>query len=387
MAYTSPGEFDKPGKYRIFVDVGSSAKGKRITKSRKVHATSPRDLKKKMREFQIEVDNKYKGDLDYDNVTVEELYEEWMQDVIEKKMAIKTRDNYERHFNKLLPVFGNKKLNSLKKATINKTFTTWEEAGERSLYDRFYALRSLLTYAVKLDIIPYHLMDGLNPPAKNTGETASFYDEAELVKLADALEKDSVLLPKYKVMAKLALSGGLRHGEVKGITMDAINYRAGYVDVNKQLAYDKRTKQYLLAQTKNKEERKVHFSEKVMNEIRNQQKYQMKMKEEMGNLWKGFKTTAGEEVLLLFSNVDGTPNDPSTLNKVWKKFLIRNELRVIRFHDLRHSCATFMLSQGEDFKTIAERLGHKDVRQTMNTYTHVTKEKQKVAAEYFDNIL
>lgn len=59
----------------------------------------------------------------------------------------------------------------------------------------------------------------------------------------------------------------------------------------------------------------------------------------------------------------------------------------IRFHDLRHSCATLSLEQGMDIKTISYMLGHTDAGFTMNTYMHVTDTMQQTVADAMGNLI
>ncbi len=59
----------------------------------------------------------------------------------------------------------------------------------------------------------------------------------------------------------------------------------------------------------------------------------------------------------------------------------------VRFHDLRHTNASFLLSLGVDFKTIQERLGHSDINKTLNIYSHVSMEMQKDAVNKLNKTL
>jgi integrase len=65
------------------------------------------------------------------------------------------------------------------------------------------------------------------------------------------------------------------------------------------------------------------------------------------------------------------------------RFLERNKLRYIRPHDLRHTSATYLLSQGIDLKTVSVRLGHSTTRITADIYAHRTKETDRSASELF----
>ncbi|UAL53515.1 tyrosine-type recombinase/integrase [Bacillus sp. CMF21] len=80
-----------------------------------------------------------------------------------------------------------------------------------------------------------------------------------------------------------------------------------------------------------------------------------------------------EHVNLLFANLDGIPCSPSSVSQFWQRIVKRYDLKKIAFHDLRHSSASYLLSEGFSMKATQERLGHKDIGSTRNLYTHVTK--------------
>jgi len=75
------------------------------------------------------------------------------------------------------------------------------------------------------------------------------------------------------------------------------------------------------------------------------------------------------------------PMNPSTAYDKLKSILKAAGLPDIRFHDLRHTFATHALTSGVDAKTLAGILGHTNASFTLDTYTHVTGEMQKNAAE------
>ncbi|AHD06032.1 site-specific integrase [Paenibacillus larvae] len=89
----------------------------------------------------------------------------------------------------------------------------------------------------------------------------------------------------------------------------------------------------------------------------------------------------------VFSNPDGKPIYFSRPTKWWIAFLEKNNLRKIRFHDLRHTSATLLINQGVHAKIISVRLGHADISTTMNVYRHALWSADKIAAEKFDHLL
>ncbi len=76
----------------------------------------------------------------------------------------------------------------------------------------------------------------------------------------------------------------------------------------------------------------------------------------------------------------------SQLYRVYKRLLKRAGLPNIRFHDLRHSAATIMISMGVNVKVVQEVLGHSKINMTLDTYTHVLPSMQQDATQRLDNL-
>lgn len=78
----------------------------------------------------------------------------------------------------------------------------------------------------------------------------------------------------------------------------------------------------------------------------------------------------------IFKWQDGTPFNPNYITRKWSKLLSQYNLRHIRFHDLRHSCASLLVSFGFTIKDIQEWLGHSDIQTTANIYAHLSAERK-----------
>jgi integrase len=89
---------------------------------------------------------------------------------------------------------------------------------------------------------------------------------------------------------------------------------------------------------------------------------------------------------LVFPSERGTPLDPRNLLRQYKELLIAADLPDIRFHDLRHSCATTLIAQGVHPRVVQEILGHSQISTTMNVYGHVLDATRRVAADAMDGI-
>ena len=78
---------------------------------------------------------------------------------------------------------------------------------------------------------------------------------------------------------------------------------------------------------------------------------------------------------------------PAYLSSCFSKALEQNHLRHIRFHDLRHSCATLLLAHGVPLKQIQEWLGHSDFSTTANIYAHLDAASKQKSAETMEEFL
>lgn len=83
----------------------------------------------------------------------------------------------------------------------------------------------------------------------------------------------------------------------------------------------------------------------------------------------------------------GTLISPHYLTSSFPKLLEKNNLRHIRFHDLRHSCASLLLANDVPLKQIQEWLGHSDIGTTANIYSHLDYKSKITSANVMDNIL
>jgi integrase len=102
------------------------------------------------------------------------------------------------------------------------------------------------------------------------------------------------------------------------------------------------------------------------------------------------RLTAGEnwaEHGLVFPTGVGTPLEARSLLRDFRQVIKKNRLPAIRFHDLRHTCATMLLVQGVPARVVMEILGHSEISLTMNTYSHVIPGLRRDAAARMDDLL
>jgi integrase len=167
----------------------------------------------------------------------------------------------------------------------------------------------------------------------------------------------------------------LRRGELLGLKWDDLDLSGGVLSVRRALALDK-----TFTQAKGSKGRSVRLTPVAVEALERHREKQVGQRARLDGLWQ-------ESGLVFTSNV-GTPLDPdNVIHRSFKPMLQRAGLPEIRFHDLRHTFATLMLSNGEHPKIVQEMLGHSQISLTLDTYSHALPSMQDRAVGRFGEML
>jgi integrase len=185
---------------------------------------------------------------------------------------------------------------------------------------------------------------------------------------------------RHEALYIVALTGGLRLGELLGLRWADLNWENGTLQVRRTLS---RTKRYGLTFSEPKTakgRRSVALPTLAVEALRRHKARQNEEKMRMRNVW--------EDGDLIFPNEKGKPMARQSLvHRSYKALLKRAGLPDIRFHDLQHTAATLLLRLGEHPKVVQERLGHATIAVTMDIYSHVMPDLQRDAAAKLDRLL
>lgn len=362
-------------KIKITVELGYNDRGKRIRKFKTVvvNSLSERVVNKAITSFEVEVANSKPKD--FNNLKYSEAVELWVENHV-MKLADNSIRNYSENIRESLDYFGDMKINNMKKIHFVEFKNHLISNNIGNAKGKFDVCKYVLTQMVEWDLLVSH--PGTNVSISKEVAEMDFYDEKEVRQLFSILEEES---QKYRVLIKTAILSGMRKSELRGLTIQNVDFKNNKIIVKHSLARSKKTG-YYLGPTKNKKIRTLSMPEDFMKELKEYVKEVRKLKMSLGDQWKGTS-----DMDLVFCNNEGLPHDSSVWNKVFKKILKRNEMRVIRFHDLRHTHASLLLSMGEKMKVIQERLGHSSITITMDTYSHLTKEDEDSAANLLSALL
>lgn len=239
-------------------------------------------------------------------------------------------------------------------------------------------IRECLQYGVRNDFVLTNVADKVTRP-KVTKFKASFYSVEEIQKLFEAIKEHELHLP-----IMLTAMYGFRRSEVLGLKWEAIDFENKIIKV-----------QHKVLETKVDGKRCIYKSNKLKNETSNRilpllpqaEELLLKQKEQI-EMNKSKLGKCYNEQNLEYVCVDniGRLILPNRLTKAFNKILAKNGLRHIRFHDLRHSCASIMLANNVPMKQIQEWLGHADFSTTANIYSHLDYKTKINSANTISNV-
>lgn len=244
---------------------------------------------------------------------------------------------------------------------------------------RYHAnIRKALQYAVKCELILTNPADKVDKPKKEQ-YIATYYNKSELNDLFVAIRDTPIKLPVL-----IASYYGLRRSEVLGIKWDAIDFDNKTIIIRHTISQTKVDgKLQIVAEDKTKNQSSyrtlplIPEIEELLLEEKANQEYNKKI----------FKKSYLNKDGYVCVNTDGSILKPDYVSHKFNQILKNNNLRPIRFHDLRHSCASLLLSNKVSMKDIQIWLGHSSYNTTANIYTHVDIESKQNSAIVIGNAL
>lgn len=181
----------------------------------------------------------------------------------------------------------------------------------------------------------------------------------------------------------LLVSTGLRRGEALGLTWSDIDLDTGQLRVRRNLQRIKRELLFGTPKTA-RSIRTVSLPRRCVDALRAHQEQQAREQKIAGKKW---QPPADQPKGLVFTTATGRATDPRSLNRMLTILCRDAKVRRVRVHDLRHTCASLLLAQGVDARTIMETLGHSTITMTLDTYAHVMNTTLRAAADRMDDAL
>jgi len=297
---------------------------------------------------------------DDENTTVGEYLDGWLKRSVRGSVRKSTydRDAYLVN-NHLKPALGRVKLKKLAPAHIQAFYRDRLDAGlSASTVHKMHAiLHKALARAVAWQMVPRNVSEAVEPPQPMTKEMHPL-SPADARKLLNAAHGE-----RFEALYVLAITTGMRQGELLALKWQDVDLEDAIISVRRTLT--RTGGRYTLGEPKTKKSRRsIRLTEQAKEVLRQHLERQLWDIRMLGDNY----TDQG----LVFTTDTGASVNPSNVRqRSFTPLLRKAGLPHIRFHDLRHTCATLLLSKGTHPKFVQELLGHATIAITLDTYSHV----------------
>ena len=309
---------------------------------------------------------------------------EWL-DTAKPTVAGATFNAYRRNAGKVIEYFDEKYpdvlLSEVTGLMIQQFYNDLHKSGLTPNTVKHYhaLLHRAFKYAVKMDLLGSNPTEKTELPKMNKF-TATFYNTEELEELFKAFEGDRMELVVY-----IAAYYGLRRSEVCGLKWDAIDFEQKKIHICRKIVNNfGNGKEEIVCEDALKTEaskRTLPLVPKIEKKLKEQRQleeyYSRLLKKDYDHSFDGFVCRDNYGKLI-------TPN---FITDHFKYVVKKKKLKKLRFHDLRHSCASLLVGNGVSMKAVQEWLGHSTFTVTANFYTHLEYESKRTSAETISRAL
>lgn len=371
------------------------------------------------------------GTIKADMLTFKSFADNWMQTYGANHLEATTRATYQANLqNNLYPRCGNLKLSEFRVSTVQALLDNMRATGytrndkhydysEQTIRTAKTVLSTVLAAAVEDGLLP------TNPCAVpqrrhkkvTSPQSVKSFSVEEASRFLDAMDKDIPVIceaktvirqgkpveikghinryfrlhPRYKTLFIVTLFSGCRRGELLALTWENVNFDRGLIRIQQAAAYTSETGQYIKAPKTQAGYRDIFLPAAAMDALKQLKRSQQKEIIKLGTAWEGSRQI---EENLCFAGDTGRMMAGSTPRKELNRFLTsynkafpEKALPVLTFHQLRHTSASLLISQGLDPVAVAQRLGHADAVTTLRIYAHSFEERDRAAADALESIL
>lgn len=366
--------------YTIVLNLGiDPTTGKRKQQWISVKGTK-KDAEKRLSELLNQLDNGIY--IKPGKTTLGEYLERWLRDYVQPNLSPRTVEGYTTIIRQhLIPKLGSYRLTQLKPEHLQKYYSEMLNNGHcngkgglsnQTVRHHHMVLHKAIHTAMEWGLLSRNVADAVSPPRVQRSEML-IWDEDDIRHFLGNAKDTS-----YYALFYLALSTGMRLSEILALRWVDVDLLLSQIYVNRSLHQLKDARFIIRPPKTTKGRRTIALPPSATSVLREHQKNQ--------NLERKMLGVSLNDDSLVFCQVDGKPLRPNTVSRAWTILAARSGLKVIRFHDARHTHASLMLKQGVHPKIVQERLGHSNIAITLDTYSHVVPGLQEAAAKRFDEV-
>lgn len=312
----------------------------------------------------------------------QEVYNLWInqyEKTLEESTFVKTAGYFKNH---ILPTMGNYRIEKITIAICQKHYNEWATKVQKARTIKSYA-KKVLDYAIVHGFIqtnPFtHVETKVKKAFTESVEAGSenFYIKDELITFLEKA-KEHLNFKAYALLRLIAYTG-LRKSEALALTWNDVNFVESELTINKAIGRGKQTQLYLKT-TKTGKPRAIKLDETTLLILKEWNKHQKQQYIKLG-------INTMKKNQLIFSNTKNEFLQPAQVQKWMYSVQKKYQFKRVSPHGLRHTHCSLLFEAGASIKEVQDRLGHSDVKTTLDIYTHVTKKAKEGAIQKFVNYL
>lgn len=381
-SYRNIGTNSKPN-WVVEASFGTGLDGKRLRVKKQGFKTK-REAEKYISEYSTDI-NKGNIKLEAREINFGDFLLQWFNDYKSKQLSINTKTNYKSRIEThILPYLGHYKLVKIDNVIVQNFYNTLIGKGLKpaTVKKVIEVLNNVFKYANKMRLVSIIPTDIEKLPCETP--KIKYWNKDQVDFFLSTIKDSSIYTPIL-----IEIMTGLRIAELCGLRWRDIDLEKGAITVNSQIIFDKINKVAIPTDIL-----KTSTSHRIITIPNILIEHLKAFKEEVKPLEKDF----------VIKNRYGMIVNPRNLSMNFTKKIEKYskpleehiketgscnnymQLPQISFHGLRHTHATLLISVGENIKVVSERLGHKDINTTLNTYTHVMEEMRNNTASLLNDM-
>ena len=321
------------------------------------------------------------GTYSKNNLTVSQYLSLWLENT-KPNIQLTTFDEYVYCINThIVPRIGKERLERLQPLRVERLLreitgaifesSKGKNAGISTANKCRVVLSTAYNHAIKLGRLKVNPVQAVKPLPSQQRELTLWESEQTLRFLKHMRQE------RHYVLFLLEVETGLRRGEILGLRWCDVDLAAGRLHI-RQTLIKRRSGLEIKPSPKSKAGRRsVPISNTQLEMLMQHREKQRADKVLLGNAW---GSELWKDSDLVFTSEVGTPINPDNLKRVYRRIMNKANVPQLRFHDLRHLCASLLMRTGLNDKEVAERMGHSRASFTKDKYTHLFEEQRNAKA-------
>lgn len=267
---------------------------------------------------------------------------------------------------------GNVPVNELKRSHVLKALRSIQAKGlsRSSIENARNVISGICEFAIDHEYLSYNpcagILKRMGLQKKNHNKPVVIFTEREMSLILSTCDK---LYPEWYPFYLTASRTGLRLGELLALKWEKVNWQSKYIVIDSSFRNGQ------LTEVKNEKPRNVDMSDQLIATLK---ALNIKRKEE------ALKAGSNEVEPIIFHTKGGYTSQNSVRN-VWKRILEKAKLDHRKFHTIRHTFASLLISKGKSLAYIKDMLGHYSIQMTVDVYGHLVPSENREAVNSLDD--